>query len=76
LAGGGFVPGIEPLRPLAGIVFRRLEIEVLDILAHLAAEAASLVVQRAPNDENSAPERPVGLDPQETFTKRDETRNV
>jgi hypothetical protein len=76
LASGGFVPGIEPLHPLAGIVFRHLEIEVLDILAHLAAEAASLVVQRASNDENSAPERPVGLDPQETFTKHDETRNV
>jgi hypothetical protein len=45
-------------------------------LAHLAAEAASLVVQRAPDDKNSVPERPVGLDPQETFTKRDETRNV
>jgi hypothetical protein len=45
-------------------------------LAHLVAEAAGLVVQRAPDDENSAPERPVGLDPQETFTKRDETRNV
>jgi hypothetical protein len=63
LAGGGLVPGIEPLRPPAGIVFRCLEIEVLDILAYLAAEATSLVVQRAPNDENSVLERPVGLDP-------------
>jgi hypothetical protein len=45
-------------------------------LAHFVAEATSLVVQRAPDDENSALERPVGLDPQETFTKRDETRNV
>jgi hypothetical protein len=35
-----------------------------------------LVVQRAPDDENLAPERPVGFDPQETFTKHDETRNV
>jgi hypothetical protein len=76
LASRGLVPGIEPLRPPARIVFWRLEIEVLDILAHLAAGAASLVVQRAPNDENSAPERPVGLDPQETFTKHDKTRNV
>jgi hypothetical protein len=49
-AGGGFVPSIEPLCPLTGIVFRRLEIEVLDILAHLAAEADGLVVQRAPDE--------------------------
>jgi hypothetical protein len=40
-----------------------LDVEVLDILTHLAAEAASLVVQRAPNEENSMPERLVGLDP-------------
>jgi hypothetical protein len=53
-----------------------LEIELFDILAHLAAEAAGLVVQRAPDDENSAPERQMGHDPQEAFTKRDETRNV
>jgi hypothetical protein len=32
-------------------------------LAHLAAEAAILVVLRAPDDENSTPERPMGLDP-------------
>jgi hypothetical protein len=63
LAGGGLVPGIEPLRPPGRIGFRRLEIKVLEILAHLAAKATSLVVQRAPNDENLAPERPVGLDP-------------
>jgi hypothetical protein len=42
----------------------------------LAAEAASLVVLRAPDDENLMPEHPMGLDPQETFRKRDETRNV
>jgi hypothetical protein len=76
LAGGGLVPGIEPLRPLAGIVFRCLEIAVLDTLAYLTAEAASLVVQRVPNGKNLAPKRPVGLDPQETFTKRGKTRNV
>jgi hypothetical protein len=76
LAGGGFVPGIKPLRPPAGIVLRHLEIEIFDILVHLAAEAVGLVVQTAPDDENSTPERPVGLDPQETLTKRDETRNV
>jgi hypothetical protein len=42
----------------------------------LAAEAASLVVLRAPDDENSKPERPIGLDPQETFRKHDETSNA
>jgi hypothetical protein len=36
-------------------------------LAHLAAEAASLVMLWAPNDENPMPERPMGLDPQETL---------
>jgi hypothetical protein len=76
LAVEGFVLGIEPLRPLAGIIFQRLEIEVVDVLAHLVAEAANLVVLRAPNDKNLTPERPMGLDPQETFTKRDETRDV
>jgi hypothetical protein len=30
---------------------------------HLAAEAAGLVMARAPDDENLPPERPVGLDP-------------
>jgi hypothetical protein len=29
----------------------------------LAAEAARLELQRAPDDEDSAPQRPVGLDP-------------
>jgi hypothetical protein len=76
LAGRGFVPSIKPLRPPTGIIFRCLEIEVLNILAHLAAEAAGLVVQRAPDDENLALERPMGLDPQETFTKHDEACNV
>jgi hypothetical protein len=63
LAGRGFVPGVKPLRPPTGIVLWHLEIEVFNILAHLAAEAAGLVVQRAPDDENSALERLVGLDP-------------
>jgi hypothetical protein len=43
-AGEGPVPGVEPLCLLAGVVLQHLEIKVLDILAHLAAEAASLVV--------------------------------
>jgi hypothetical protein len=29
----------------------------------LAAEAASLELQRAPDDEDSAPQRPAGFDP-------------
>jgi hypothetical protein len=33
-------------------------------------------VRRAPNGENSTPKRPVGFDPQEAFTERDETCNV
>jgi hypothetical protein len=72
----GLVLGIEPLCPLAGIVFGRLEEEVGDIRAHLTAEAAGLELQRAPNNENSVPQCPVGFNPQETFTKRDESRNV
>jgi hypothetical protein len=59
-----------------GIVFGRLEVEVGDVRTHLAAEAASLELQRALDDANSMPKRPVRLDPQEAFTKRDETRNV
>jgi hypothetical protein len=35
-----------------------------------------LELQRAPNDEDSAPQRPVGLNPQETFAEHDEARNV
>jgi hypothetical protein len=50
LAGGGFVLGIESLRPPAGIVFRCPKVEVFNILAHLAAEAAGLVMERAPDD--------------------------
>jgi hypothetical protein len=42
----------------------------------LIAKAASLELQRTPDDEDSAPERPVGFDPQETLTERDETREM
>jgi hypothetical protein len=42
----------------------------------VAAEAAGLVAQWVPDGENPAPKRSVGYDPQEAFTKRDETRNV
>jgi hypothetical protein len=53
--GGGLVLGIEPLCPPAGIVFRRSKAEVFNVLAHLAAEATGLVMERAPDDENSSP---------------------
>jgi hypothetical protein len=33
-------------------------------------------MERAPDDENLPPKRPVGFDPQETLTERDKTRNV
>jgi hypothetical protein len=76
LTGEEFVLGIEPLRPPARIVLRCLEIEIFDVLAHLAAEAASLVVRGTPNGVNSTPERPVGLDVEEALTEHDETRNM
>jgi hypothetical protein len=43
---------------------------------HLAAKAAGLVAQWVPDSENSALKHPVGFDPQEAFTKHDETHNV
>jgi hypothetical protein len=76
LASRGFVPGIKPLRPPPRIVFRSLEVEVVDVLAYLAAETTSLVMQGAPDDEDSAPQRPVGLNPQEALTKHDEARDM
>jgi hypothetical protein len=53
-----------------------LEGEVGDIRVHLTAKAAGLELQRAPNDEDSAPERPVGFNPQDAFTEHDEAHNV
>jgi hypothetical protein len=75
-ASGGLVLGVEPFCPLAGVVFGRLEIEIWHVRAHLAAEAAGLVAQWVPDGKNLAPKRPMGFDPQETFTERDKTRNV
>jgi hypothetical protein len=72
----GLVLGVESLCPPAGIIFGCLEGEVGDIWAHLATEATGLELQRTPNNENSVPQRPVGFNPQETFTERDEARNV
>jgi hypothetical protein len=76
LASGRFVLGVKSLHPPAGVVLRCLEIEIFNVLVHLAAEATSLVVRRAPDGENSTPKRPVGFDPQEAFTEHDEICNV
>jgi hypothetical protein len=73
---GGFVLGVVPLCPPPGIVFGRLEVEIFNVWAHLNAETAGLIWQRMPNNKDSAPQRPVGLDPQEAFTERDKARNV
>jgi hypothetical protein len=73
---GGFVLGVVPLRPPPRIVFGCLEVEVFDVWTHLNTETAGLIWQRVPNNENSAPQRPVGFNPQETFTECDEARNV
>jgi hypothetical protein len=72
----GLILGIKPFRPPTGVVFGRLEIEVWDIQAHLAAKATSLIAQGMPDGENPAPKHPVGLDPKKTLTERDKTRNV
>jgi hypothetical protein len=53
-----------------------VKVEVLDVRAKLAVEAIGLVVERASDDENLSLERPVGFDPQKTFTERNKTHNV
>jgi hypothetical protein len=67
LANGRLVLGVEPLRPPTGVVLRGLEVEVGDVRANLTAKATSLELQRAPDDEDSALERPMGFDPQEAL---------
>jgi hypothetical protein len=73
LASGRLVLGIEPFHPPSGVVLRCLEVEVGDVWMHLTAKAASLELQRTPDDEDSAPECPVGFDPQETLAEHDKT---
>jgi hypothetical protein len=73
---GKLILGVEPFCPPTGVVFGCLEGEVRDIWMHLTAEAASLELQRAPDDEDSAPQCPVGLNPQEAFIEHDEAHNV
>jgi hypothetical protein len=73
LAIGRLVLGVEPFRPPSRVLLRCLEVEVGHVRTHLTAKAASLELQRMPDDEDLAPERPVGLDPQETLVEHDET---
>jgi hypothetical protein len=53
-----------------------LEVEILDIWTHLDTKTAGLIGQWVPNHEDSAPQCPVGFDPQKAFTKRDKARDV
>jgi hypothetical protein len=76
LTGGRFILGVEPFRPPAGVVFRHLKVEIGNVRAHLAAEATGQVVQGTPDDENSAPKCPMGLDPQEALAERNEARKM
>jgi hypothetical protein len=68
LADNRLILGVEPSRPPADVVLRHAQIEVLDVRAHRAAETTGLVVERASDDEDSPPERPVGFDPQKALT--------
>jgi hypothetical protein len=70
-ASGGLILSIKPFRPPIGVVFGRLEIEVRDVWAHLAAKATSLIAQGVPDGKNPAPKHPMGLNPQKTLTERD-----
>jgi hypothetical protein len=76
LADGGLILGIEPFLPLADVVLWHAQVEVLGVRPHYAVETAGLVVERASDDEDSPPKRPVGFDPQKSLTSRDEIRNV
>jgi hypothetical protein len=73
---GGFVLGVVPLCPPAGIVFGRLKVEVFDVRAYLAAKSTGLEWKRTPDNKDPAPKRPMGFDPQKALTKCEETRNV
>jgi hypothetical protein len=76
LTDGGLVPGVKPSCSPTGIVFRCPQLEVFNIGMHCAAEATSLIMERALDDKDSPPERPVGFDPQEAFTQRDKAHYV
>jgi hypothetical protein len=76
LTGGRLVLSIKPPCSPARIVLRRPQIEVFDFGVHRAAKTAGLIVERAPNNKDSPPERLMGFDPQEAFTQHDEARYV
>jgi hypothetical protein len=67
LTGGRLVLGVKPPCSPTGIILRCPQLEVFNFRVHHAAETASLVIERAPNDEDWPPERLMGFDPQETF---------
>jgi hypothetical protein len=60
--------GVEPSRPPANVVPRCVQIEVFSVGVHRAVETAGLVMERASDDKNSPPERPVGFNPQKALT--------
>jgi hypothetical protein len=49
------VLGIKPLRPPAGVIFGRPQAKTVNFWPHSAVEAAYLVLQWAPGDEDSSP---------------------
>jgi hypothetical protein len=68
LTGGRLVLGVKPPCSLDGIILRCPQLEVFNFRVHGAAKTAGLVIERAPDYEDLTPERPMGFDPQETFT--------
>jgi hypothetical protein len=76
LPGVEFVFGVKPLRSPARIVFGHLDVEVIDVLMHLAVEAVGLVMLWASDDKNPTLEYPMGLDSQKTLAECDEARDV
>jgi hypothetical protein len=72
LTSGRLVLGVKPPCSPARIDLRPPQLEVFNFGAHCAAETAGLIVERAPDNEDSPLERPRGFDPQEAFTQHDE----
>jgi hypothetical protein len=50
------------------IILRCPQLEVSNFRVHRAAKTAGLLIEGAPDDEDSPPEHPMGFDPHETFT--------
>jgi hypothetical protein len=68
LASGRLVFGVKPPRSPVRIVLGRPQLEVFSFEVHLAARTAGSIVEGAFDDKDLPPERPMGFDPQETFT--------